>query len=193
MTTRHRLAFLTLMAVPALLFAPLPASAQAPAKAPATSKAPAKKTSQKQAAVAEPLPPIFDPETLGTMAVDAAVFACNETSRRMFVVLGTNDCRECRILNDVLYEPAFFGEFIQQFVPVMIDVSPNGPNVGFLKNYGVDPKRGYPVVAVFESSAVEPLITRKGEMVKMAKEGPDAIRAWIRSRFRAKEGEAPKP
>jgi thioredoxin-related protein len=172
---------LAVLVVPVLVLAASSASAQAPAK----------KTGPKKAA-AEAFPPIFDPDAIGTMAVDAAVEVCNESSRRMFIVLGINDCPSCRVLNDVLTEQKFFNDFIQQFVPVLIDVSPNGPNVAFLKNYGIDVKKGFPAVAIFESSEVKPLITQKGEMVKVIQKGPDAIRTWIRSHYRKKAEEPVK-
>jgi hypothetical protein len=179
MTSRSRiLAALVLLAIPALLVAASSANAQSPAK--------------KTAATARPLPPIFDPDALGTKSVEAGADVCNKTGRRMFVVLGVNDCKECRVLNDVLHEPAFFADFIKQFVPVLIDVSQGGPNVDFLKNYGVNPKDGLPAVAIFEAGSAEPLITRSGEMVKMAKKGPEAIRTWITSQYKAKAEEAPK-
>jgi hypothetical protein len=158
----------------------------------ANAETPAKKTGAKKSAPAKALPPIFDPDALGKKAVDAAVINCNESSRRMFVILGTNDCTACRKFNDVLHEPAFFNEFIQQFVPVLIDVSPGGPNVDFIKNYGIDTKKGLPAVAVFEAGDTEPLITRKGEMVKVVKKGPDATRNWIRAQFK-KLTEEPAP
>src|SRR5450759_5050828 len=116
--------FLAVLIVPALVLAASSASAEAPAK----------KTGPKKT-IAKTLPPIFDPDALGTKAVDAAVEVCNESSRRMFIVLGTNDCPSCRVFNDVLVEQEFFKDFIQQFVPVLIDVSSKGPNVDFLKNY----------------------------------------------------------
>ena len=149
----------------------------------------AKKSPKKaKAAPAQSLPPIFDPELVGTKAMDAAVVACNETSRRVFVVLGTNDCKPCRVLNDVVHDPALFEKFIQQFVPVLIDVSPGGPNVDFVKNYGIDAKKGFPAVAIFESPEVPPIITRKGEMVALTRKGPDAVRGWIESQFGEKSG-----
>jgi thioredoxin-related protein len=172
---------LAVLVVPALVLAASSASAQAPAK----------KTLPTKAAAAEPLPPIFDPDALGTKAVDSAIEVSNQTSRRIFVVLGTNDCPPCRVFNDVLHEQEFFKDFIKQFVPVLIDVSPKGPNVDFLKNYRIDTKKGFPAVAIFESDTVAPLITRNGEMVKVVKKGPDAIRTWIRSYFKTK-GEEPE-
>lgn len=163
---------LAILVVPALVLAASSASAQPPAP--------------------PPLPPIFDPDALGTKAVDAAIIACTESSRRIFIVLGTNNCSQCRVFNDVLHEREFFNDFIQQFVPVLIDVSPKGPNVDFLKNYGINAKKGFPAVAIFESTAIEPLITRNGEMVKVIKKGPDAIRTWIRSHFKKKAEEPEK-
>lgn len=174
--------FLAVLIVPALVLAASSSSAAAPAK----------KTGTKKTA-AKALPPIFDPDALGTKAVDAAVEVCNESSRRMFIVLGTNDCPSCRVFNDVLVEPEFFKDFIQQFVPVLIDVSPKGPNADFLKNYRIDRKKGFPAVAIFEGGSVEPLITRNGEMVRVIKKGPEAIRAWIRSHFKEKAEEPKKP
>ncbi len=174
--------FLAVLVVPVLILAAASASAQAPA-----TKKPPKK------AAAEPLPPIFDPDAVGTKAVEAAAEVCNQSSRRMFVILGTNDCPPCRVFNDVLYDHDFFyGEFIKQFVPVPIDVSPKGPNADFVKNYGIDPKKGFPAVAIFEAPTVAPEITRSGELVKVTKKGPDAIKEWIRARFKKDEEESPK-
>ena len=174
---------LALLVVPVLLLAASSARAQAPA---------AKKATRKTAA-AEPLPPIFDPDALGTKAVEAATEVCNQSGRRMFVILGTNDCKACRVFNDVLYDHDFlYGEFLTQFIPVPIDVSPKGPNAAFVKNYAIDTKKGYPAVAIFEGPSVRPEITRNGEMVKVIGKGPDAIRDWIRARFKKTEEETPK-
>ena len=138
----------------------------------------AKKSPKKaKAAPAQSLPPIFDPELVGTKAMDAAVVACNETSRRVFVVLGTNDCKPCRVLNDVVHDPALFEKFIQQFVPVLIDVSPGGPNVDFVKNYGIDAKKGFPAVAISWSfccsASPKPLMPFKSPSFALATMSPE--------------------
>ncbi len=175
---------LGVLVIPVLILAASSSSAEVPGEKAVPNKV--------ASTPSEPLPPIFDPDALGTRAVDAAVELSNQSSRRIFIVLGTNDCPRCRVLNDVLHEQEFFNDFIQQFVPVLIDVSPKGPNVAFLENYRIDVKKGFPAVAIFESPEVEPLITRNGEIVKVIKDGPDAIRTWIRSHFKKKAEEPDK-
>ncbi len=156
-----------------LLAGALPLAAESPVKPAASAPKATKK-----------LPPIFDPEIIGTKAIEAGVKVCNETGRRPFVVFGTNDCDPCRTFNDALHENVFCNAVILQFVPILIDATPGGRNAGLLKNYGIDPKQGFPAVGVFELSSTPPEITRNGEMVEVAKKGTQAVHEWITARFR---------
>jgi hypothetical protein len=152
----------------------------AAAAAPAPATTPAAQATPK----AKKRPPIFDPDVLGTKAIEAGVEICNKTSRRPFVIFGTNDCEPCRTFNDALYEPAFFEAFIKQFVPILIDASPGGPNVQLLKNYGIDASKGFPAVGIFELDQTPPAITRSGELAAVSKTGARAVQEWILGRFK---------
>ena len=185
---RHRLTRLLLPALVASALGSGPALAQAtPASPGAPAPAPAPPPMKPKA---KKLPPIFDPEALGTKAIAAAVPICNDTNRRPFVVFGTNDCEPCRTFNDALHERLFFEVFIHQFLPILIDVTPGGPNVQLLKNYGIDPAKGLPAVGVFELDQTPPTVTRDGELVAVCKKGTQAVQEWILTHYRT---EMPEP
>jgi hypothetical protein len=162
--------------VPTLLLASVLASGPAAAQAaPAAAPAPTPK--------AKKLPPIFDTWALGTKAIEAGVKVCNETNRRPFVVFGVNDCDACRVFNDALHDEVFFKAFAAQFVPILIDVTPGGPNVELLKRYGIDPAKGFPAVGIFELGEVPPEVTRNGELIAVCKKGKQAVQEWILARY----------
>jgi len=89
-------------------------------KAPAAPKTPAEPT-----APAPPeMLPVYDTTSVGALAVEAASRAAADSSRRLLVNFGTNDCAPCRTFNDAVYEEPFQTAFFAQFVPVFVDVSP---------------------------------------------------------------------
>ena len=161
--------FLALLAVPALVLAASPANAQAPAK----------KAAPKKTAAAKPLPPIFDPDAVGTKAVEAGVNAANESARRIFIVFGTNDCAPCRVVNRAMHAEQFYDALARQFTPIMIDVTPGSRNLPILSRFGIDPAKGLPAVVVFDRKFQPVSITKNGEMVKLAAEGDAKVQEWF--------------
>jgi hypothetical protein len=147
---------------------------------PNPAKVPAAASTAKKA---KKLPKIFDPDIVGTKAIQAGVAVCTETNRRPFVVFGTNDCDPCRVFNDALHEPLFFSALAKQFVPILIDVTPGSPNAELLKNYGIDPSKGLPAVGIFEVDQTPPQVTRNGELVAVTKKGIQATQEWILAHF----------
>lgn len=171
------------------------ATAAKPASAkPAMKKPPVKKTTVKKpapmgttpAAASAPAAPIYDPYTAASIAMKEMAEISVASGRPMLVNFGTNDCAPCRVVNDALHEGSFFEEVTKHLVPVSIDVTPGSENEKVLRAYGADPAKGLPVVAVWDLAAntrAPVLVTRDGEMVAVAKKGPEAVRSWIAARF----------
>lgn len=143
------------------------------------------KSKPKPSATAPPAarPKIFDPDVLGPKALEAAALVAFKSGRRLFVLFGTNDCEPCRTFNDVLHEPKFLEEFLKQFVPVLIDVTPGSKNAELLVSYGIDTSKGLPACAYFSPDAIPQEITRSGELAEAARSGNDAILDFLLKRF----------
>jgi len=93
----------------------------------AAEAAPQKKPAAAKATPAPPKEdplPIFDPEADGDMTIAHYKSVCDQSNRRMVLVFGTNDCKPCRNVNSAIYEPKFLTQFLRQFVPAFVDVTP---------------------------------------------------------------------
>jgi thiol:disulfide interchange protein len=128
-------------------------------------------------------PPIYDQDMDGMRQIEATAKFCAQSGRRMVVNLGTNDCEPCRVVNRAMHERKFFDVFVQEFGPVFIDVTPGTKNAEILKKFGVDPKKGLPVIVVYDKDVKPVELTGKGEMVELAKKGDDDVRAWFLARL----------
>ncbi len=138
-------------------------------------------------ATSAPGAPIFDKEASGLLQIEATARNCAGSKRRMLVVFGTEECERCRVVNAALYEPDFFKALIKQFVPVFIDVSAGSPNLPLLKRYEIDPAKGMPAVVIGDPASGTFEITKNGEMVEIARRGPEAVRDWLLLRFHKSE------
>lgn len=133
-------------------------------------------------------PPIFDTEINGFLELQQKADVCFQSNRRMLVVLGTNDCDLCRVVNSAIHERMFYDVLFKQFVPVFIDVTPGSRNSQLLKNLKVDESKGLPVIAIFDDKNVFMEATQKGEMVSTAKKGVEAVQGWIIARLIKTDG-----
>ncbi|MCE7960062.1 MAG: thioredoxin family protein [Acidobacteria bacterium ACB2] len=163
----------------ALLAAALPVIAEGPPAKPGKPAKPAKPA----ATAAEP---VYDPNLSGPKALEAAAQAAFRSGRRLFVNFGTNDCAACRVVNDVMHEPQFFEAFVEQFVPVFIDVTPGTKNAELLGPYGIDRTRGLPACAYFDSDGTPLEVDKSGELAAAAGRGKEAVREYLLKRFRTK-------
>ncbi len=132
--------------------------------------------------------PIYDTDSVGSLAIDAASRAASDSGRRLLVNFGTNDCAPCRVVNDAIYEEPFKTAFFGQFVPVFVDVSAGSPNLADAARYGVDPAKGLPAVVISDEGLRVAEVTRDGELEAVAKKGKEAVQGWLLKRFRAMEG-----
>ena len=128
--------------------------------------------------------PIYDTDSVGALAIDAASKSANDSGRRLLVNFGTNDCAPCRIVSDAIYEEPFRSAFLKQFVAVFVDVAPGSQNRALLERYGIDPAKGLPAVVLSDDSLRVAEATKAGEMAAAAAEGKDAVRGWFLKRFK---------
>jgi len=127
--------------------------------------------------------PIYDQEADGVRQIEAAARYCAESGRRLVVNLGTNDCAPCRVVNKAMHEPKFYEAFVNDFVPVFVDVTPGSKNAELLDRFGVDAKKGLPIVIVYDEQVKPKVSTKKGEMVALAKKGEHDVQLWFISFF----------
>ena len=160
-------------ALPALALLAVASAAPAPA-ADATPKTPT-------AAPASDLP-IYDTGVIGEKSIAFAQKIASDSGRRLFVNLGTNDCRPCAVFNHALHKGKFFEAFNHEFVPVEVDVS-NMPNAALVDKYMINPKAELPAILIFmpDGRLIEALA--HGEMAAIAKKGDNAVQEWLLARF----------
>ena len=160
-----------------------PLAAAEPPAAPRSPAAP--KTPAEPAAPAPPeMLPVYDTTSVGALAVEAASRAAADSSRRLLVNFGTNDCAPCRTFNDAVYEEPFQTAFFAQFVPVFVDVSPGSPNRDLLTRYGIDSSKGLPAVVLSDESLRVAEATKEGELAAAGAKGKDAVQEWLLKRFK---------
>ena len=131
--------------------------------------------------------PIYDTDSVGSLAIDAASRAASDSGRRLLVNFGTNDCAPCRSFNDAVFEEPFRSAFFAQFVPVFVDVAPGTANRDLLGRYGIDPAKGFPAVVFSDEQLRIGEVTKDGEIAAVAAKGKDAVREWLLKRFRKDE------
>jgi len=127
--------------------------------------------------------PIYDKESNGVKQIEAGARYCADSGRRLVLNLGTNDCAPCRVVNRAMHEPKFYEAFVQDFTPVFIDVTPGTKNAELLKRFDVNPKKGLPIIIVYDKDMKPTQVTRKGEMAALAKKGENDVRLWFLTHF----------
>jgi thiol-disulfide isomerase/thioredoxin len=128
--------------------------------------------------------PIYDSTSVGALAIEAASKAAADSGRRLFVNFGTNDCASCRVVNDAIYEEPFLSAFLDQFIPVFVDVAPGTSGRDLLARYGIDAGKGFPALVLSDEILRVAETTKEGEMSALGAKGKEAVREWILKRFR---------
>ena len=150
--------------------------------APAAAAPPADKKSATPAPTPLPEGPIFDQEANGEKQIADYQKVCLDSSRRLLIVFGTDDCAACRAFNHALHKDKFFEPFVNQFVPVFIDVS-SGTNASLLLRYNIDPHAEQPaIVEVMPDGRVIKVLAH-GEMADLARKGDAAVQEYFLARF----------
>jgi hypothetical protein len=151
--------------------------------APAAGEPPAKKKSAAPTpSPAAPESPIFDAEAVGEKQIADYQKVCLDSGRRLLIVFGTNDCAPCRAFNGALHKDKFFEPFINQFVPVFVDVS-NGENAFLLIRYDIDPRAEQPGIVILMPDARIIEVLAHGEMAALTRKGSAAVQEFFLARF----------
>lgn len=129
--------------------------------------------------------PVYDEFLIGEKAIQKSGKAALDSGRRLLVNFGTNDCVPCRTVNEAIYERPFVKAFMEQFIPLFVDVSPGSANEGLLKKYQIDAAKGFPAVVISAKDGKVAEVTRNGELAEVAKKGKEAVREWLLVRFLA--------
>jgi thioredoxin-related protein len=156
-----------------------------PALAGSPPAAPQKKEAVKKAAAparATPAAPIFDSDAIGRRQIADYQKVAQDSGRRLLLVFGTNECGPCRAFNGALHEKKFFAAFINQFVPVYIDVS-SGTNASLLADYNVNPAAEQPGIVILMPDARIVDVLAQGEMAALARKGDSAVQEFFLTRF----------
>jgi hypothetical protein len=142
---------------------------------------------QKKADAPAPAPtvaegPIFDPEAIGEKQIAEYQKVCLDSGRRLLIVFGTNECAPCRAFNRALHKDRFFEPFINQFVPVFVDVS-SGTNASLLLNYNIDTRADQPAIVILMPDARVIEVLAHGEMAALSRKGDAAVQGFFLARF----------
>lgn len=141
-----------------------------------------KKSETPASAPAVPESPIFDPEAVGEKQIADYQKVCLDSGRRLLLVFGTNDCAPCRAFNRALHKDKFFEPFINQFVPVFVDVS-SGTNALLLVHYNIDTRAEQPGIVIFMPDGRIIEVLAHGEMAALARKGDSAVQEFFLARF----------
>ncbi|MGZ6988477.1 MAG: hypothetical protein ACXVH0_05920 [Thermoanaerobaculia bacterium] len=142
---------------------------------------------QKKAAAPAPAPaladlPMFDSEAIGEKQIADYQKVCLDSGRRLLIVFGTNECAPCRAFGHALHKGKFFEPFINQFVPVFVDVS-SGTNASLLLRYNINTHAELPGIVILMPDARTIEILAQGEMAALTRKGDDAVQNFFLSRF----------
>lgn len=142
---------------------------------------------QKKSASPAPTPagpeaPIFDTEAVGETQIADYQKVCLDSGRRLLIVFGTNDCAPCRAFNHALHTDKFFDAFINQFVPVFVDVS-SGTNAQLLVRYDINPHAEQPGIVILMPDARIIEVLAQGEMAALTRKGDAAVQEFFLTRF----------
>jgi hypothetical protein len=158
---------------------PLKKSAKKPASGvPASTSAAssAGSSTERQAA------PIFDADAIGVRQIADYQKVAQDSGRRLLVIFGTDDCVPCRAFNRAIHEKQFFSAFINQFIPVYVDVS-SGTNASLLVNYNVNPAAEQPGIVILMPDARIMEVLAQGEMAALTRKGDAAVQEYFLARF----------
>jgi hypothetical protein len=131
---------------------------------------------------ARPEAPIFDTDAVGEKQIAEYQKVCLDSGRRLLIVFGTNDCAPCRAFNHALHKDKFFEPFVNQFVPVFVDVS-SGTNAQLLDQYDINPRAEQPGIVILMPDARIIEVLAQGEMAALARKGDDAVQEFFLARF----------
>lgn len=150
---------------------------------PAAAAPPTRKKSETPAPTpAVPEVPIFDSEAVGEKQIADYQKVCLDSGRRLLVVFGTNDCAPCRAFNRALHKDKFFEPFVNQFVPVFVDVS-SGENASLLVRYNIDTHAEQPGIVILMPDARIIEVLAHGEMAALTRKGDAAVQEFFLARF----------
>ena len=150
---------------------------------PAAAAPPAQKKSESPARPpAVPESPIFDSEAVGEKQIADYQKVCLDSGRRLLLVFGTNDCAPCRAFNSALHKDKFFEPFINQFVPVFVDVS-SGTNAVLLVHYNIDTHAEQPGIVILMPDGRIIEVLGHGEMAALTRKGHAAVQEFFLARF----------
>ncbi len=131
---------------------------------------------------AVPEGPIFDADAVGEKQIVDYQKVALDSGRRLLLVFGTNECAPCRTFNRALHKGKFFEPFINQFVPVFVDVS-SGTNAQLLVRYNIDTRAEQPGIVIFMPDGRVIEVLAHGEMAALTRKGDAAVQEFFTSRF----------
>lgn len=153
---------------------------------------PQKKEAQKKSGVPASAPaaspsvqraaPIFDSDAIGQRQIAEYQKVAKDSGRRLLLIFGTNECAPCRAFNSAIHEKLFFAAFINQFIPVYVDVS-SGTNASLLLDYDVNPAAEQPGIVILMPDARIMDVLGQGEMAALTRKGDAAVQEFFLARF----------
>ena len=152
-----------------------PAAAGAEKKAVAPASVPAASPSGRTG-------PIFDSDAIGQRQIVDYQKVAKDSGRRLLLIFGTNECAPCRAFNHAIHEKQFFSAFINQFIPVYIDVS-SGTNASLLADYNVNPAAEQPGIVILMPDGRIMDVLAQGEMAALTRKGDAAVQEFFLTRF----------
>jgi hypothetical protein len=126
--------------------------------------------------------PLFDSDAIGRRQIADYQKVAQDSGRRLLLVFGTNECTPCRAFNHAIHEKQFFAVFINQFIPVYIDVS-SGTNASLLVDYNLNPAAEQPGIVILMPDARIMEVLAQGEMAALSRKGDTAVQEFFLSRF----------
>ena len=126
--------------------------------------------------------PIFDSDAIGQRQIADYQKVALDSGRRLLIVFGTNECTPCRTFNRAIHEKKFFSAFINQFVPVYVDVS-SGTNATLLADFNINPAADQPGIVILMPDARIVEVLAQGEMAALTGKGDAAVQEFFLSRF----------
>ena len=119
----------------------------------------AKPATAKPAAAKPAGPAVYDESADAKADVAAALAKAKKEKKRVLVTLGANWCGWCRTLDGVFTKDEKVAPALaKSYVPVKVDVGKMTKNLDLAASWGVDPKKGVPLLVV---------IDEKGNAVKV--------------------------
>jgi hypothetical protein len=126
--------------------------------------------------------PIFDSDAIGQRQIADYQKLALDSGRRLLLIFGTNECAPCRAFNRAIHEKQFFAAFINQFIPVYVDVS-SGTNASLLVDYNVNPAAEQPGIVILMPDARITDVLAQGEMAALTRKGDAAVQEFFLARF----------